>query len=154
MIRALVSALLVAIVAGVSSCRRSDEPRAPFEIPAHEHKAPHGGTLVELGDEFAHVELVHDRTAGTLTAYVLDGEAEHAVRIVQPTIELRLDAPLSAQLKLTGRDSPLTGEKAGDTSEFAVTDDVLRTADAAKGAIVRITVRGQPFTDLPFTLPQ
>ena len=41
-----------------------------------------GGTLVELGNEFAHVELVLDSNAGSLTAYVLDGEAQesHAQR--------------------------------------------------------------------------
>jgi hypothetical protein len=151
--RALVSAVLVVTIAGASSCGRNEAPGASGTT-AHEHKAPHGGTLVELGDEFAHVELVHDRTVGTLTAYVLDGEAEHAVRIVQPTIELRLAAPRSAELELTGRDSPLTGEKPGDTSEFGASGAVLRTASAVKGAIVRITVRGQSFTDLPFTLPQ
>jgi hypothetical protein len=42
----------------------------------HEHTAPHGGSLVEFGEEFAHIELVLDSATGVLTAYVLDGEAE------------------------------------------------------------------------------
>ena len=54
---------------------------APEPEGGHEHVAPHGGALVELGEELAHLELVHDPTTGTLTAYVLDGEAEQAVRV-------------------------------------------------------------------------
>jgi hypothetical protein len=62
-----------------SACGRSsstDTPSATSASPAttatHEHKAPHGGLLVEVGEEFAYIELVLDRTSGTLTAYMLD----------------------------------------------------------------------------------
>jgi len=39
-------------------------------------KPPHGGTLVALGAEFAHTELLPDSSTGTLMAQVLDGEAD------------------------------------------------------------------------------
>ncbi|MBK7495896.1 MAG: hypothetical protein IPI28_11060 [Candidatus Omnitrophica bacterium] len=39
----------------------------------HHHAAPHGGTMVALGDHMAHLELVLDSQNGTLTAYILDG---------------------------------------------------------------------------------
>jgi hypothetical protein len=120
----------------------------------HEHKAPHGGTLVELGEEFAHVELVRDVAAGTLTAYVLDGEAEQAVRIAQPAIELRIDAPVLRHLEMKGRESALTGERAGDTSEFAAPDDAFKAAGPLRGAIVTIVVKGNTFTNVPFVLSQ
>ena len=44
-----------------------------------EHKAPHGGTLVALGDHQYHAEIAWDETAKTITVYVLDGEAERAL---------------------------------------------------------------------------
>src|SRR6266699_3894920 len=56
---------------------------------AHEHHAPHKGTLVEFGEEFAHLELVLSKD-GKLTGYVLDGEAEKAVRVKQKEIEIKI----------------------------------------------------------------
>ena len=50
----------------------------------HEHTAPHGGTLVALGEEFGHLELLLNKETGELTAYVLDGEAEKPVRLGAP----------------------------------------------------------------------
>ena len=41
----------------------------------HHHVAPHGGTLVVFGNEFAHLELVLDLSVGKLDAYFLDGMA-------------------------------------------------------------------------------
>ena len=67
------------------SCEKKEEHRheqgETRETQAHhEHTAPHGGTLVVFGNEFAHIELVLDQTTGKLTAYVLDGEAEKSVQ--------------------------------------------------------------------------
>ena len=64
----------VSIFAGVLASMLIAAP-----IFAHEHKPPHSGTLVEFGEEFAHLELVLDAATGTLKAYALDGEAEKAV---------------------------------------------------------------------------
>jgi hypothetical protein len=147
--RRLASAALAAAITipAIGSCREA----APKD-QGHEHSAPHGGTLVELGAEFAHVELVLDRVSGTLTAFVLDGEAERPIRIAQPLLRLRLASPETRTLDLAGRTNPLTGERSGDTSEFTVTDPLLRTSTAVSGVIVELAVRGTRFTDVPFTL--
>jgi hypothetical protein len=107
---------------------------------------------VELGDEFAHVEFVLDRSAGTLTAYVLDGEAERAVRIPQPVVKVQLALPDSPILALQGRANALTGETAGNTSEFVVTDERLKTKATLAGTIDEITVRGTAFKAVAFEL--
>src|SRR5258708_19176066 len=60
-------------------------------VQAHEHHAPHGGTLVEVGEDFAHVELLPDLQQGNLTVYILDGEAENPIRIHQPSMDLIID---------------------------------------------------------------
>ena len=59
-------------------------------LAAHEHHAPHGGSLQVFGKEFAHLELVLDAATGRLTAYALDGEAEGPVRLKQRLIRLRV----------------------------------------------------------------
>lgn len=46
---------------------------------AHAEKGPHGGPLLELGDEEYHIEVMVDEKANTLTLYVLDSAAKAAV---------------------------------------------------------------------------
>ena len=77
-----------------------------LQASAHEHHPPHKGTLVEFGEEFAHLELVLDPATGKLTAYALDGEAEKAVRLKQTEIvvETAPDNAIVTGLKLlTGK---------------------------------------------------
>src|SRR3954463_7317819 len=88
---------------------------------SHEHHAPHKGTLIEFGEEFAHLELVIDQASGKITAYVLDGEAEKAVRVAQGTVEIsvpKTDKTDAFTITLKAQASALSGEKEGDTSEF------------------------------------
>ena len=123
----------------------------------HEHTAPHGGTLVVFGDEFAHIELVLDQTTGKLTGYVLDGEAEKSVRLSQKTIELKIhreDIESDFTLQLSGVANVLTGETEGDTSQFAAQSDELKGVSEFHAEIVSITVQGQMFTDIDFEFPE
>ncbi len=68
-----------------------DHEHGEHEHAGHHHHAEHGphhGTLVLLGDEEFHVEVVLDAEHGKLLAYPLDGAAEKALTIEQPEIEL------------------------------------------------------------------
>ena len=122
----------------------------------HEHTAPHGGTLVVLGEEFAHVEFVLEKATGKLTGYVLDGEAEKPVRLSQGAIELKIDRLNSGHtvaLHLIAVANVLTGETQGDTSHFAGQSDELIGATEFHAAIVAIAVKGQTFVDVDFEFP-
>ena len=124
--------------------------RAAF---AHEHHAPHGGSLVEVGEEFAHVELVVDASTQTLKAYVLDGEAEGSVRVTQKTLRLRLKG--AGQLELKSHQNPLTGESPGDSSEFSahwIAPKRLTRLTRLTGVVESLSVQGARFKNLPFTL--
>lgn len=124
------------------------------EAGEHHHVAPHGGTLVELQHEGANVELVLDATTGTLTAYVLDGCCEKPVRITQDAIAMQVVAGGTAfRLDLAAQAREMTGEKKGDTSEFAGQHDRLRGASAFKGVIERIDVAGRSFQSVKFEYP-
>ncbi len=123
----------------------------------HEHTAPHGGTLVVFGDEFAHIEFLLEEANGKLTGYVLDGEAENPVRLSQKTIELKIhqeDTQSDFTLQLSGVENVLTGEAEGDTSQFAVQSDALRGVSEFHAEIVSITIKGQRFTDIDFEFPE
>jgi hypothetical protein len=137
------------------------EPPAPPPPPAaagHTHAAPHGGVLIELGEEFGHVELVLDGVAGTLTAYVLDGEAEQSVRLAQPSIGVRLAGVMATEpgglsarpFELAARANVLTGETVGDTSQFTLTHDAFKGLTSFRGVITHVTYKGQDFRDVAF----
>ena len=120
-------------------------------VAGHKHRAPHGGVLVELGEEFAQVELLFDPDAGSLTAYVLDGDAEESVRLKQESLTVVfVDGGSPQQLALHARADILTGETVGDSSEFSATAPSLVHRTSLKGRILEIAVKGQVFRDVPF----
>lgn len=121
------------------------------EPAAHQHAAPHGGTLVALEAEVFNVELLLDPATGTLTAWTLDGHCEHPVRIVQDAIELTLDLSGTAvAVRLDAVANPLTGETKGDTSEFRGSHDGLRGAGDFSGTIRSVRVGPRAFQDVKF----
>lgn len=119
----------------------------------HEHKAPHGGTLVEVGEHAYTIELLRDRAAGRLTAWVLDAHAETFIRLKSPSLQLvAMPGGKYTPLSLQAVANPSTGETVGDTSQFEVQADWLKTADEFAG-IFTIEIRGAKFEQVPYALP-
>src|SRR5262245_43372286 len=97
----LVLSAMLAICPAVALCTEELEDKHPAKAESHadhdkkeheehHHEAPHGGTLVVLGEESAHIEITLDEESGALTAYVLDGEAEKAVALSATSITLAI----------------------------------------------------------------
>jgi hypothetical protein len=148
---------LLGLAVAVASCKQRSQPaetqtaKAAASIEhAHEHKAPHNGTLVEFGEEFAHLELVLDHATGRLTAYALDGEAENAVRLKQKEIVMVIDG---TSVKFTAVENPLTGEKAGDSSEFQSPLGAMNGKDHFSGVLNDVEIKGQTFKSITFDFP-
>jgi hypothetical protein len=127
----------------------------------HDHKAhvaPHGGALVSVGDHFANVEFVLDAASGKLTAYVLDGCAENAVRIKQKELSLKfelvdgLDSTLELKMKSVG--NVLTGETEGDSSQFEAQSDALKKVKTFEAILEAIEIKGQKAKDVDFNYPK
>src|SRR5438270_2107789 len=116
----LCSILLLIPLAITAGCgKRPPEPEAAAKPAKHEHKPPHGGTPVALGDELYHVELVLDSPTGKLQAFVFDGELENFIRSTVPSFEI--DAAVNGApqaLQLSAVANPATGETIGDSSLF------------------------------------
>ncbi len=90
--------------------------------PEHDHKAPHGGTLLETGDEAAHLELVHDAAGGKVTVYILDEHAKGALAIADaPKLNLKTEKG-NAQVMLKAVDT-----KDGKAAKYEATDDALKS---------------------------
>ena len=124
-------------------------------VLAHEHHPPHHGTLVVLGEEFSHVELLLDSDTGQLTAFILDGEAENPVRISQSSLVIKSkDNGKLVSLRLKPVANALTGETVGDTSEYQGTFAKLKGLDHFEGFISAIKSRGESFKDVRFLYPE
>lgn len=107
-------------------CAAGDEEKRKEE----ERKAPHGGVLLEVGEEVAHLELVHDPQDGSVKVYVLDGKADKAVAI-RDAPKLNLMTEDGAKQVLMKAVEP---DKDGAASLFEAEDDALK-ADPLKGRI-------------------
>jgi hypothetical protein len=148
----LALALPAALLTG---CSRTPSSASSGQPHKHEHHPPHGGTPVVLGDEAYHIELVLDSSAGTLQAFVLDGELENFIRSSVPSVEIVADvggAPRT--LVLAAVANPATGETVGDTSLFQARADWLRTTGEFDAVLKSVTIRGTTFTDVKFNFPK
>jgi hypothetical protein len=153
----IMSLVLCASVALTVGCgKKAADPAPVADAPQrHEHKAPHGGTPVVLGDESYHLELVLDATRGKLQAYVLDGEMENFVRLSVSSVEINaLVEGISQTLVLQPVANPATGETVGDTALFEAQADWLKTVKKFDAALNKITIRGTTFTDVKFNFPK
>jgi hypothetical protein len=120
----------------------------------HSHTAPHGGTLVELGQHAFNVEFVRDLEAGKLIAYILDAHAEFYLRLPIPSFEVTLMKQGQPEtLKLAAVENSKTGEKVGDTSQFEAQADWLKVASPLAGEIKELDLRGSKFSGVKFQLP-
>lgn len=145
-----VSCLLLVLLglSGLPGCRR---PAGPAAAAPHGHIAPHGGTLVELGEHQFVLELAFDGERGVLQAWLLDGHAENFVRVALPGFAV--DATAGGQtrrLEFRPVASAVTGETVGDTAQFAAPAAWLASAKSFDGVIQAITVRGVGFAGVAF----
>ncbi|MCC9608928.1 hypothetical protein LOC68_07800 [Blastopirellula sp. JC732] len=114
----------------------------------HEHpsEGPHGGSLIELGNEEYHAELIHDEKAGSVTIYILDSAAKAAIPIeaTELTINLKHDR-MGEQFKVAA--APDAGDPEGKSSKFVSTDAELAEDLDHEGADAQlvVTIDGKQF---------
>ncbi|MFN0058758.1 MAG: hypothetical protein ACKVX7_09915 [Planctomycetota bacterium] len=152
--RSLRTVIVGCLACFATSCDRPAREHDHEHDGAHVHVAPHGGTLVPLGEEFANLELVLDSTRGTLTAFVLDGHAENALRVKQAelVLEVVLAESKAFEMRLPAVESALSGEKKGDSSQFQIVDARLAGVSQLRGQVLSLEVRGRPFVKVAFEL--
>lgn len=135
----------------LSGCGGSSTPAgAPEAPPAHHgHQPLFGGTLVELGEHAANLEVLFDGDAGELTFYLLDAHAERAVKGPQVELPFSVTAgdrtfELSAQPEV----SELAGNSVGASSRFSVRDERLEGLEHLSLRIPEVQLQGLVFRDV------
>lgn len=152
----------LALALGLSACKDKHEGHdhskhdGKEKAPAkHEHKPPHGGAPVKLGEEEYHLEFVRDAVAGKLQLFVLDGELEKFVHIAAESIEVTATvANVPQTLTFKPVANPATGEKVGATSLFEAQADWLKTATNFDAVVKLVDVKGKAFKDVKFNFPK
>lgn len=156
---ALTLATLALAACGGGESSTADGTQATGKMPAAPAAiiAPHGGTLVEVGNRVAQVEFVLDSTRGTLTAYVLDGTARTPLRLTQGRLDLTMFDLVEGNPEvftvLAGKANPKTEETFDNTSVFIGFVPQLAGRTAFRAKLQRIEVAGQVFTDVPVSYP-
>lgn len=149
---------VIALTAGCREDSHQGHTHAPSTASSHahghEHIAPHGGEIVVLGNEAFHLELVHDRAAGRLTLYVLDGHMENFIRLPVPSLKLTCTIDGKEQrLTLAAVAQAATGETVGNTSQFAGEAEWLKTNDRFTGVLEALAIQGMVFAGQSFAIP-
>ena len=116
----------------------------------HEHptKGPHGGHLIELGNEEYHAELLHDEKTHTVTVHLLDGAGKQPVAI--PATELTLQLVQGGQfMKYALKAVQGPGDTAGAASRFEIVDAALCDAlchEDETGGRLQATINGKSYS--------
>lgn len=141
--------LMSAALFGCTSKTGSDPAKPPdaqehHEKDGHDHgqhsdKGPHGGQLIELGQEAYHAELIHDEKTHQVTIYILDGQARQSVSVSQPELTVNMFVGGShKQFRMVAvsqaSDSP------GRASRFQAEDEELCDTLCKPGAKGRLNV--------------
>ena len=102
----------------------SKEATAKKDEHDHPSEGPHGGALIELGEEEYHAEIVFDEKADTVTIYVLGSNAKDLVPIDAPEIFINLKhGSKPEQFKLKA--SATKTDPKGKASRFVLKDEDL-----------------------------
>ena len=114
---------------GLAGCGRSGDEYHPVQKgvkvqdPPHEHEhGPHGGHLVELGEEEYHAEVVFQDKTGKITVYLLDSSAKKPNPIDAKQVTLKLTVGGKPQ-DFSAAAVPDAGDPQGKSSRFELADN-------------------------------
>lgn len=111
----------------------------------HDHGAgPHGGSIVELGDDEYHAEVVVDGKAHALKVYLLGKDA----KTVAPVTATEVVVTTEDDKKLTLKAAPQASDGEGKASLFELTEEATVDAIAKAGFIhgsLQLEIEGKPY---------
>ena len=129
-----------------------DHDHAHNHGDGHGHKAPHGGVLVNVGDEFCHLEFVQEPESNRLQLHVMRFHPkEGPLKISMAQIEV--GATTGGEEKaIVFKPVELDGITATDhpTSLYMAEVDWLKNAPNFNGTVKKLTIEGKLFLEIAF----
>ena len=151
-IPASVACLIIAATITLSGCGKGhsggqpSQPAATGESHEHPTEGPHHGSLIELGNEEYHAEILHDEQAGTITVYILDSAGKQAVPVDASELTINLSHEGQAEQFTLGA-APEASDPQGKSSRFTSSDSELAEEldhEHAEAQLV-VTISGKQF---------
>lgn len=135
MTRSVLLSLGLALLVGCGNTPTTP-PTEKVDPAAHNHpsRGPHGGPLVEWGNEELHLEVVIDRATGTATVHVLDEEAKTPTAITTKMMTLTLTGDPPTVVTLTP-DPNSSGMFTGAWKRYVGTHEAFKTDDRLAGSV-------------------
>ncbi|HEY6166801.1 MAG TPA: hypothetical protein VI454_02090 [Verrucomicrobiae bacterium] len=148
-LRSFAPAVALSLIAMFVGCKKPEAPAA------HHHDAPHGGTLVELGEHEFNLEFVYDFDAECLNAFIFDAHASEYVRIPAERFQVVARMPAGDQLaEFTAVANTATGETVGNTAQFRAKADWLKSGVKFDGVLKSLEIRDKKYENVAFKFPQ
>jgi hypothetical protein len=113
----------------------------------HAHHGPHGGHIMEIGEEEYHAEWTHDES-GKVTFYLLDSDVKKEVPIAAD--EISIDVKIGDHAPVTYKLAAVNPQD-GKSATFEIVDKnllgVLETLKDNKGTVctLHVTIDGKTF---------
>jgi hypothetical protein len=154
-IKAILLVLVLGLVAlGIELWSRQQPGRARSLKMAHAYSAPHGGTIVQLGRDEFHLELVHDPAAGKLIVYLLDHEAKQPVRARSTSFDLVVKAGGEARtLNFMAIANP-AGAASTEATRFEAQAEWLKTTRRFEAELPYLKIGSTTFLRQTFRFPE
>lgn len=119
------------------------------------HKSPHGGALVPIGEDVAHLEFALNPEDGMLTMYVWDGEAKNPMYLPQELVFIQLAAGgLEFPIVLFQQDDSGMAQRPERASRYAASHQRLVGVDHFDALMEGVTFGKQSYRRIPFTYPE
>lgn len=143
----------LAASAALVGCSKSVDAEGDHDHEhGHAHDPKFGGELVEIGEHFANLEVVHDAETGGLTIYSLDAHAENMAKAPEESLAVSIhgDGMDPFDLTLASDVSELRKNALGSSSMFVAQSDALKGLAHFHGTVAAVTLRGKEFKDVEF----
>lgn len=128
---------------------KKPEPKAGAKKEEHAHpdEGPHGGALIELGEEEYHAEIVLDEKTDSVNIYLLGSNAKDAVPIEATEVFINLvhgKKPVQFKLKASATKT----DPKGKASRFVLKDhDLLHDLEHDNAqARLRVKIAGKSYS--------
>ena len=147
--------VLAAVALLATACSKSDHATHDHDKKsahsAHVHVAPHGGTLVEIGDHAYNVDLLLDAATGTLHGWLLNAHAKGVTDVAKTTMK-----SFEAIVTVQGKKETLVFRAVppADGSAFDAQADWLKTVTEFDGIFPRLVIDGETFNGTAFNFPK
>jgi hypothetical protein len=143
----------IALVAAALGCGGGhDHDHAHNHSDGHGHKAPHGGVLVNVQDEFCHIEFVREPESNRLQLHVMRFHPkEGPLKISMAQIEV--SAKVGGETKaIVFKPTELDGVMATivPTSLYVAEVDWLEAAGAFDGTVTELKIEGKTIKEITF----